>query len=585
VRFGGLQALQDVDLLVAAGEVTGLIGPNGAGKTTLFNVVTGLQPPNSGRVMLDDRDITGLRAARRAKRGLARTFQRLELFGSLTTRENILMAAETQHAKVPVGTSCEQETERIIDQVGLRRVAEEPTDSLPTGLARLVELGRALATQPSVLLLDEPSAGLGHDETAALGRVLTHVATQGKAVLLVEHDMSLVMSVCSRVTVLDFGQVIASGDPVSVKSDPAVQAAYLGTEDTRASKASSASKASGASTAPAASQLPGAAQVADATQVADDTPPAEMSEPDDSESGDGATAANRSASGGAAGGAVPALPRLDEPNGAAAGPTETRGAGVEPTMPARVKGSAPSPATTNGSAPMLELRDVRASYGRIEVVHGVDLAVARGKVTALLGPNGAGKSTLIKVACGAMPASGGTVSFDGVPIWRTPPERLARKGLCTLPEGRAIFPNLTVTENLRMFTYRGREVTMTGLEERTYERFPALGTRRRQLAGRLSGGEQQMLALARALNTEPRLLLLDELSMGLAPLVVAQLYEAVNQLVKSEDLTVLLVEQFATTALTVADLACIMVTGEIVERGDPVTIGERLTSAYLGAAS
>jgi branched-chain amino acid transport system ATP-binding protein len=157
--------------------------------------------------------------------------------------------------------------------------------------------------------------------------------------------------------------------------------------------------------------------------------------------------------------------------------------------------------------------------------------------------------------------------------------------MCTIPEGRAVFPNLTVAENLRMFTYRGPGVTRSDLEAKSFERFPVLGRMRRQLAGRLSGGEQQMLALSRALYTDPELLLIDELSMGLAPLVVAQLYEALGQLVEREKLTVLLVEQVVTAALSVADQACIMVTGQIVERGSPAEIGERLSGAYLGTAS
>ena len=168
VRFGGLQALQDVNLEVHAGAVNGLIGPNGAGKTTLFNVITGLQPPTQGRVRLAGDDITRVSPHQRARLGIARTFQRLELFGTLTARENVQMAAETRRRR-PTGASSRAEADIILAHVGLSHVADEPTDLLPTGLARLVELGRALATGPSVLLLDEPSSGLNQEETIELG--------------------------------------------------------------------------------------------------------------------------------------------------------------------------------------------------------------------------------------------------------------------------------------------------------------------------------------------------------------------------------------------------------------------------------
>jgi branched-chain amino acid transport system ATP-binding protein len=212
------------------------------------------------------------------------------------------------------------------------------------------------------------------------------------------------------------------------------------------------------------------------------------------------------------------------------------------------------------------------------------MAVPGGSVLALLGPNGAGKSTILKVISGRLSAFSGSVRFNGEEIRKATSEQLARRGMCAIPEGRAIFPNLTVAENLLMYTYRGKVVKAADLEALSYARFPVLGQRRRQLAGRLSGGEQQMLALARALYTNPRLLLLDEISMGLAPLVVAELYELVSQLVASEDITVLLVEQFAQTALTVADHVAVMVNGRIVRSGTPAEVGDNLMSAYMGGS-
>lgn len=496
VRFGGILALSDVDVNVSGGTVHGLIGPNGAGKTTLFNVITGFQPPTRGRVRYDGTDITRTSPHQRARHGMARTFQRLELFGTLTVRENIQVAAESQRGRLPAGTGPSDMTQRLLTDIGIAHIADEPTDALPTGLARLVELARAMATSPSLVLLDEPSAGLDQEETAALGRVLVALAAQGMGVLLVEHDMSLVMGICDEVSVLHYGEIIARGDPASVQAHPAVQNAYLGTGDST----------------PMSSRTHGARATA-----------------------------RRSA------------------------PTSPAGDGVGARR-----------------VPLLDLADVRAAYGRIEVVHGVSLQVPQGSVLALLGPNGAGKSTLLRIASGRMTPTGGAVRFAGDEIGHLSAEQLARRGVCAIPEGRAVFPNLTVEENLVMYTYRGKGVTRADLEERSYARFPVLGERRRQLAGRLSGGEQQMLALARALYTDPRLLLLDEISMGLAPLVVAELYELVAQLVASEGITVVLVEQFAQTALAVADTVAVMVNGRLVRCGTPDEVGDNLMRTYMG---
>ncbi|HUC04639.1 MAG TPA: ABC transporter ATP-binding protein [Acidimicrobiales bacterium] len=222
VHFGGINALSSVSLTARAGEVTGLIGPNGAGKTTLFNVISGLQRPDRGQVHLGGRDITRLGPHRRARLGLARTFQRLELFGTLTSSDNVRVALEASRR-----TSGRPAT-GVLEKVGMEASADLLVSSLPTGAARLVELARALSIDPSVLLLDEPCSGLDERETAVLGDLLVSLAAEGRAVVLVEHDTDLVLRVCSTVHVLDFGEVIASGSPDEVRRDPAVQAAYLG---------------------------------------------------------------------------------------------------------------------------------------------------------------------------------------------------------------------------------------------------------------------------------------------------------------------------------------------------------------------
>jgi branched-chain amino acid transport system ATP-binding protein len=231
--------------------------------------------------------------------------------------------------------------------------------------------------------------------------------------------------------------------------------------------------------------------------------------------------------------------------------------------------------------PILELRNVRASYGSIEVLHGVNLSVGRGEVVALLGPNGAGKSTMIKVVSGLLRPTSGQLIVGGRDVTGAAANALARAGLCTIPEGRGIFPNLTVRENLLMATYSGHK--LADIEESTYARFPRLSERRTQLAGTMSGGEQQMLSLARALATDPVILLLDELSMGLAPLIVAELYQQVAA-IAAEGVSVLVVEQFARTVLGVADQAVLLAHGKVQVAGKASEIGEDvLAGAYLGS--
>jgi branched-chain amino acid transport system ATP-binding protein len=512
VRFGGIQALTDVDLEVREGTVAGLIGPNGAGKTTMFDVMSGLRAPTSGRVELKGRDITRLPPHRRARLGIARTFQRLEVCGSLSVRENVQMATEVMRSKLPQGTRPRDRAIELVELVGLEHVAEEPADAIPTGQARLVEVARALAISPTFLLVDEPSAGLDATETASLGRVFRRLAGNGLGILLVEHDMSLVMEVCQDLTVLDAGTVVARGEPEAVRNDPAVQAAYLGSPGTSENK--------------------------------DPSPP---------------------------------------PPGPLAGRTTTEATSQSVVRAGAEELAIPGPSPSPPPTPVIELEDVRAGYGRIEVIHGVSFRVDAGSALALLGPNGAGKSTLLKVLSGRLVPASGTVRLDGEPVGRAHPDALARRGVCTVPEGRPVFANLTVAEHFRMCSYRGRGIKSSELEERTYQRFPRLAERRTQFAGRLSGGEQQMLALARALFTEPRVLLLDEISMGLAPIVVSQLYELVEELIHQDELTVVVVEQFADMALKLATDAAVMVNGVLTRRGTPGEVAEYLVSDYLGS--
>jgi branched-chain amino acid transport system ATP-binding protein len=231
VRFGGNIALDDVSLSAEAGAITGLIGPNGAGKTTMFNVITGLLTPTSGRVSLNGRDITRVAPHKRARAGLARTFQQLELFTLLSVRSNIRVAADLHRSNSrDRSIDVDAVAEEVLDRLGISALAEARVDQLPTGLARLVEIGRALATRPRVLLLDEPASGQDDQETATLAELLRELVKDGMAVLLVEHDVDLVMKVCDRIYVLDFGRLLAGGTADEIRNDATVIEAYLGAE-------------------------------------------------------------------------------------------------------------------------------------------------------------------------------------------------------------------------------------------------------------------------------------------------------------------------------------------------------------------
>lgn len=228
VRFGGHAALSKVSLGVERGTITGLIGPNGAGKTTLFNVITGLQPQSSGRILLDGRDISRLKPHKRARRGIARTFQKLELFTSLSVRDNIRVAGEIRNRWAADSHGAAAETDRIIELLSLEEFADREMQEVPTGRARVVEVGRALMTRPEVLLLDEPASGQTDQETDEFGQLLGRLSGEGTTIFLVEHDMALVMAVCDQVHVLDLGHLIASGTPPEVQNDQLVLDAYLG---------------------------------------------------------------------------------------------------------------------------------------------------------------------------------------------------------------------------------------------------------------------------------------------------------------------------------------------------------------------
>jgi len=502
-RFAGITALDDVSLAVERGEAVGLIGPNGAGKTTFFNCLLGMLRPDGGSVYFDGTDISRYPVHKRARLGFGRTFQRVELFSGMTVREHLLVAERARLGTGRLWKDClnlarptDEELERVertLQLLGLDGVADRRIEALSLGRARLVELGRALMTDPLLLLLDEPSSGLDQYETRDLVRTLHDVQRErGTAILLVEHDIGMVQAFASRLYVLDFGTLIAQGATAEVMNEDAVRRAYLGELTT-----------------------------------------------------------------------------------------------THAEHPARTVVSAPAPDSTartaEAGAPLLELRDVDAGYGPFRALFGVSFSVAEGSVVALLGGNGAGKTTIARVVTGLVPVSSGEVRFDGTSIAGMTPWQIAPRGVVHAPEGRSVFSSLTVEENLTLDFRRnlGRTGVSAGLE-RAYELFPRLGERRKQLAGTLSGGEQRMLALARVLVRPPRLLVVDELSLGLAPLIVDEVYANLEK-VRQTGTTMLIIEQYVGHALRIADAAVLLQHGEVVYDGPSAELGdvsERLLAAH-----
>ncbi|MBI5129525.1 MAG: ATP-binding cassette domain-containing protein [Rhodopseudomonas palustris] len=485
ISFGGIRAASQVSFTAEPGKVTSVIGPNGAGKTTVLNMIGGFYKPDAGSIRLGGQELAGAPAWKVARAGIGRTYQTTKLFETMSVRDNVLIAMRRGRLgsmlAFAANAADEAAAEALIDFVGYRGPIATAAGDLPHVDRRLVEIARALAMRPRVLLLDEPAAGLMAADKDALSGLLRRIADLGIAVILVEHDMRLVMGISDHVVVLDAGTPIAAGTANVIRRDPKVLAAYLGGAEMRA-----------------------------------------------------------------------------------------RGRDVP----------------WDGSRDaVLDVIDLVAGYGAAPVLQKVNLQVRPGEMVALIGANGAGKSTMMRALSGLLRPVQGDVILNDERIEAIEAHRIAARGLALVPEGRQVFAELSVYDNLELGANTRSNVDYAAEIEAVLTRFPRLRERLDSRAGLLSGGEQQMLAIARGMMAKPRILLLDEPSLGLAPAMINELYDVLADL-RDEGITILLVDQIAVLALAVADRGYVIDSGTIVRDDSAAALASDpdVEAAYLGHA-
>jgi branched-chain amino acid transport system ATP-binding protein len=507
-RYGGLVAIDHVDLALRAGTITGVIGPNGAGKSTLIGLIGGAVLPSAGSVKLDGRDVSRLPASERARAGIGRTYQIPRPFLDMSVEENLEVA---QYSIAPFirAAAARDERQALLVRTGLADVARLTARALPLLRRKRLEVARALALKPRVVLLDEVGAGLVDSEITELIRLIHSILDAGTAILIVEHVIRVVRECCSRTMVLNFGKPLIEGPTADILGNDQVAAVYLGTGGTRET------------------HVVGAAMPAD--------------------------------------GAI----HLGDPE-------------AEPRVLAPLTAPAPLGAA---KTPALQLTGICAGYGQARVLQGLDLTVQSGQAIAILGANGAGKTTLARTISGVVAPTAGALLIDGQDVSGRLPHQIAALGVAHCMEGRRIFSTLSVQENLLISARGANASTARGRLEAVYDLFPILAERRKQGGTSMSGGQQQMLAIGRALMARPRLAVFDEISLGLAPIVMDKLYEALA-LLKKARMTLIVIEQDVDRALALADRAYVLEHGTIALSGTPRQIADdpRLRHIYIGAA-
>jgi branched-chain amino acid transport system ATP-binding protein len=527
--YGGIKALDGCNLEVREGEITGLIGPNGSGKTTLFNVITGYEQVQQGTVTFKGKDITNASPDRVFGLGIGRTFQLTRMFARLTVLENMLVATQRDEnwargvMRLAGSHSERARAIELLDFVGITRLAHEPAGNLSYGQRKLLELASLLVADPAILLLDEPAGGVNPTLINHLADRIKDLNSDGKTILVVEHNMEFVMGICSRITVLSQGSTLMAGTPSEVRSSPAVLEAYLGADEEEAALDTALREELGARSHSTS---------ADVEVVSEPEPEA----------------------------------------GATTGLTQGQ-------IAARTQQSPPA-------SPLLSLSGVCAGYGGADILKHVTLEVPRGGITCVVGPNGAGKSTVMKTISGLLRPREGEVRFLGEVVSGLSPRQILAKGIAQIPQAHSLFPDMTVQENVEMgaFTVRDRALIRKRLAA-VMELYPIVSDRAREKAGSLSGGQQRLVEFARCLMLDPELIMLDEPSMGLDPQTRSMVFEMVA-LMNRQGKTILLVEQNARAGLKLSSHAVVLENGmvRLTGSGHEVLTHPEIGALYLGGA-
>ncbi len=476
-RFGGLLAVNDMAFSVRPGEILGLIGPNGSGKSTVMKLIMGIERPDAGSVCINDVEVAGWPSHKIARMGVGMVFQHSRPLHRQTVLENIKLALlPDKLLRLFADPQTDNRARTIAERVGLGAVLDRRPATLPFADLRKMEIAKAIARDPQVLLIDEPFAGLTSKETAAFAELICELRDDGRAVLLVDHNVKSVARLVDRVMAMYVGERIAEGSAEEVMRNDTVRRVYLG------------------------------------------------------------------------------------------GSIETA--------------ARPESSFRDTAVPFLAVDNVSVFYGKAQALENVSLHVHAGEFVSVVGLNGAGKTTLFNAISGLLPYVG-DIRSEGVSLRGRRAASIARGGIVQCPEGRELFTDMTVRENLDL---GGQHLPTAESAEQIawlFELFPILRNRQGQAAGTLSGGEQQMLTIARALMMKPKLLILDEPTVGLAPVVLEQISKAIERLRQTTAITLLLGEQNVTFALPHADRVYMLEHARIVWEGEPARFAAEGGTGYL----